>query len=127
MGPIDIIKPLSTVLGSAVKKSQEHQEKNSWGMPRIESGAAGCNSGMLPLCYFWCDLVVLRICHSLGVKPKAVFEAQTVPLCYAVPPPPPPSRLFKNEYEEMRTRILEFFPALVALKCCLKGLLFVLP
>ena len=30
MGSIDIIKPLSTVLSSAVNKSREHQEKNSW-------------------------------------------------------------------------------------------------
>ena len=29
-GSIDIIKPLSTVLSSAVNKSQLHQEKNSW-------------------------------------------------------------------------------------------------
>ena len=30
MGSIAIIKPLSTVLSSAVKKSQKYQEKNSW-------------------------------------------------------------------------------------------------
>ena len=31
MGLIGIIKPLFTVLSSAVSKSQQHQEKNSWG------------------------------------------------------------------------------------------------
>ena len=30
MGLIDMIKPLSTVLSSAINKSQQHQEKNSW-------------------------------------------------------------------------------------------------
>ena len=30
MGSIDISKPLSTALSSAVHKSQQHQEKNSW-------------------------------------------------------------------------------------------------
>ena len=30
MGLIDIVKPLSTVLSSAVNNSQQHQEKNSW-------------------------------------------------------------------------------------------------
>ena len=30
MGSTDIIKPLSTVLCSAVNKSQQNQEKNSW-------------------------------------------------------------------------------------------------
>ena len=31
MGSIDVTKPLSTVLSSAVNKSHQHQEKNSWG------------------------------------------------------------------------------------------------
>ena len=30
IGSIDISKPLSTVLSSAVDKSQQHQEKNYW-------------------------------------------------------------------------------------------------
>ena len=30
MGSIDIIKLLSTALSSAVNKSEQHQEKNSW-------------------------------------------------------------------------------------------------
>ena len=30
MGLIDIIKPMSTVLSSAINKSLQHQEKNSW-------------------------------------------------------------------------------------------------
>ena len=30
MGLIDIINPLSAVLGSAVNESQQHQEKNYW-------------------------------------------------------------------------------------------------
>ena len=30
MGSIEIFKPLSIALTSAVNKSQQHQEKNSW-------------------------------------------------------------------------------------------------
>ena len=30
MGSIDIIKPLTSVLISAINKSQQHHEKNSW-------------------------------------------------------------------------------------------------
>ena len=30
MDLIDIIKPLSTLLSSAINKSQQHQERNSW-------------------------------------------------------------------------------------------------
>ena len=42
MGSIDIIKPLATVLSSAVNKSQHHQEKNLGNTENIEPGAAGC-------------------------------------------------------------------------------------
>ena len=41
MGLIDIIKLKTTVLTSDVSKSQQHQEKKSLGMMRIEPGAAG--------------------------------------------------------------------------------------
>ena len=41
MGLLDIDKPLSTVISSAVNKSQQHCEKNILEMPRIETGAAG--------------------------------------------------------------------------------------
>ena len=39
MGSIVIIKPLSTVLGSAVNRSQQHQEKNSG---NFENRTLGC-------------------------------------------------------------------------------------
>ena len=51
MGSIDIVKPLPTVLSSAVNKSQEHNDKKILVMPRIECGAAGLEASMLPLCY----------------------------------------------------------------------------
>ena len=51
MGWIDIIKPLSTVQGSAVNKSQKHQEKKILGRLRIKPGAAGCETRGLALCY----------------------------------------------------------------------------
>ena len=51
MGLIDIIKPLSTVLTSAVNKSQQYLVKKVSGMPRIEPEAAGREASMQPLCY----------------------------------------------------------------------------
>ena len=50
MGSIDIIKPLSAVLSSAVNKSQQLQDKNSWEHLDL-TRAAGWEAGMLPLCY----------------------------------------------------------------------------
>ena len=41
MGSIDIIKPLSTVLGSAVNKSQQHQDKNSGECLELNPGLLG--------------------------------------------------------------------------------------
>ena len=41
MGSIDIIKPLSTVLSSAINKSQQHQEKNSWEDQESNPGLLG--------------------------------------------------------------------------------------
>ena len=38
---IDIIKPLSTVLSSAVNKSQQHQQKNSWERQELNPGLVG--------------------------------------------------------------------------------------
>ena len=38
MGLIDIVKPLSAVLGSPVDKSQLHQEKNSWECRELNPG-----------------------------------------------------------------------------------------
>ena len=39
MGSIDIFKPLSIVLSSAVKS--QHQEKNSWECQELSSGLLG--------------------------------------------------------------------------------------
>ena len=47
MGLIDIIKSLSTVLSSAVNKSQQPPEKNMLGTPRIRPGAVGCKARRL--------------------------------------------------------------------------------
>ena len=41
MGLICIIKPLSTVLSSAVNKSQQHQEKKSWERQELNPGSLG--------------------------------------------------------------------------------------
>ena len=41
MGLIDIIKPLSTVQSSAINKSQQHQEKNSWECQELNPGLLG--------------------------------------------------------------------------------------
>ena len=48
MGSIDILKSLSTVLSSAVNKSQQHQEKNSWEWQELNSGLRGEGQ----VCYF---------------------------------------------------------------------------
>ena len=65
MGLIDMIKPLSTVLSSAVVKSWQHQENNSQrqkllGMPRIKPGAAGCKLRKLSIVL--CGPPLLRNC-----------------------------------------------------------------
>ena len=39
MGLIDIIKPLYTALSSAINKSQQHQEKNSWERQELLGGS----------------------------------------------------------------------------------------
>ena len=41
MGSIDIIKPMSTVLSSAVNKSQQHQDKNSLERRELNLGPLG--------------------------------------------------------------------------------------
>ena len=51
MGSIDIIKPLSTVLSSAINKYQQHQEKKNWNTPRIKPRTPGWEASLLPLCY----------------------------------------------------------------------------
>ena len=45
MGSIDIIKPLPTVLSSAVNKSEQHQEKNSWERRESNLGPLGEKQG----------------------------------------------------------------------------------
>ena len=52
MGSIDIIKALSTVLSSAVSKSQQHQEKKSRERRESNPGAAGCKARMLTIVVF---------------------------------------------------------------------------
>ena len=47
MGLIDIIKPPSTVLNSAVNKSKQHQEKNAWERRELNPGLLGENQ----VCY----------------------------------------------------------------------------
>ena len=49
MGLIDIIKPLSSVLSSAVNKSQQHQEKKSWESLELNRGLLGEEQ----ICYAW--------------------------------------------------------------------------
>ena len=49
MGLIDIIKPLSTVLNSAVNKSRNIKKNNSWKYRESNLGAAGSEESMLPL------------------------------------------------------------------------------
>ena len=41
MGLIDINKPLSAVLSSAIDKNQQHQEKNSWEHRELNQGLLG--------------------------------------------------------------------------------------
>ena len=60
MGSIDIIKPMSSVLSSALGKSQQHQEKNSWECRESNLGLLGekqvcylcAMQPLLSLCYF---------------------------------------------------------------------------
>ena len=49
MGSIDIIKPLFNVLSSAVNKSQQQQEKNSWERRESNPGLLGERQE----CYLW--------------------------------------------------------------------------
>ena len=66
MGLIDIIKPLSIVLSSAVEKFLQHTEKNSWECQELNLGLLGeKQERILPLCYT----------ASLGV-PKFVKEGR---------------------------------------------------
>ena len=51
MSLIDIIKPLSTILSSAVTKSQQHQMKNSWDGRESNRGPLGSKQEGHPLCY----------------------------------------------------------------------------
>ena len=51
MGLIDIIKPLSTVLSSAVNKSQQHQKKNSLERQGLNLGLQGAKQESSPKCY----------------------------------------------------------------------------
>ena len=64
MGLIDIIKPLSTVLNSAVNKSQQHQEKNSWEHQELNLGLLGAKQEhypLYPLCYAAPDIMLVFI------------------------------------------------------------------
>ena len=93
MGSIDMIKPLSTVLSSAVNKSQHHQENNYQrekflGMLRIKPGAVGVKPERYHLCYvaphkltsfIWCQW--------------QLFETIKVSLGRAAVSPPVPSKV----------------------------------
>ena len=51
MGLIDTIEPLTTILSSAVNKSQQHQETNSWECSESNRGLLGAKKECYPLCY----------------------------------------------------------------------------
>ena len=77
MGSIDMIKPLSTVLRSAVNKSQQHQEKNSWerrvSNPGLQEGAASseCSDVVLVLLVDFNSLsLALKWRHMLKTLPR---------------------------------------------------------
>ena len=80
MDLIDIIKPLSTVLNSAVNKSQHHQEKKILGMPKIDPGLLSEKCAVLPPFQtnfpWWQDKIVfgqqLQTCFCIEVI--ATFE-----------------------------------------------------
>ena len=70
MGLIDMIKPLSTVQSSAVNKSQQPQEKNSWECRDSNPGPHGAKRERFPLCYgallnFLTYMVTYLACLSL--------------------------------------------------------------
>ena len=77
MGLIDIFKPLSTVLNSAVNKSQQHQEKNSWEHQESNLGLLGEKQ----VCYLCAMQIPLRVglsvlnwnFMSLSVKIAGLF------------------------------------------------------
>ena len=51
MGSIDIFKHLSILLGSAVNKSQQNQEKNYWECQESNLEPLGAKQECNPLCY----------------------------------------------------------------------------
>ena len=59
MGLINIIKPLSTALSSAIDKSKQHEKKNSWERQQSNLGPLGekqeCYLCAMqpPVCIFW--------------------------------------------------------------------------
>ena len=59
---IDLIKPLSTVLSSAVIKSRQHQEKNA----ENRTGAAGCKARTLSIVL--CDHLLSLNLASRGLR-----------------------------------------------------------
>ena len=75
MGLIDMIKPLSTVLRSAINKFQQHQEKNSWECRESNPGPLGGKRVCYLLCsaaphidtFFWLKL------NKLPQKPESFF------------------------------------------------------
>ena len=64
MGLIDIFKPLSIVLCSAVNKSQPHQVKNSGERQELNPGLLGAKRERFPLCY-----AVPKVRHLLFREP----------------------------------------------------------
>ena len=69
MGSIDIIEPLCTILSSAINKSQQHQEKNSWKRRESNPGLLVEKQVCQPLCYADPCPVTCSVCpiKSMGV------------------------------------------------------------
>ena len=73
---MDIIKPLSTVLSSAINKSQQHQVKNSWELQELNLGLQGvlCAPPPPTLLSFVCCLFFSR--RSVSVVETEPLESK---------------------------------------------------
>ena len=89
MDLIDMIKPLSTGLSSAVNESQQHhheynsQREKFLGTPWVEPGAAGCEAWMLsivlstPLWQFLSFRILGHQLRASSLRPERLWPART--------------------------------------------------
>ena len=81
MGSIDTIRPLPTVLSSAINKSQQHQVKNSWELQELNLGLLvhsenGMQCAMRPPLYYLLFVVCFSLDESVSVVETERLESK---------------------------------------------------